>query len=200
LALILNKNTLVSQNQLIMPKVITLLSVLLILTGTLFAQKCKPFLSTKDAFTNQTINVWGGQIGSRSSQSKLYRYYLLVGMEDTKPFIMLYVIARVNASQIGLYDDNYSKGSNFSLKTSDGVFDFEISSIAKTKETKSGYYTVVNKLKSFVEQEQLEKLASTSIENFRVITSNDEFRTGSLSSKAKKRMNSQLKCFLDSRD
>jgi hypothetical protein len=124
----------------------------------------------------------------------------LVGMEDTKPFIMLYVIARVNASQIGLYDDNYSKGSNFSLKTSDGVFDFEISSIAKTKETKSGYYTVVNKLKSFVEQEQLEKLASTSIENFRVITSNDEFRTGSLSSKAKKRMNSQLKCFLDSRD
>jgi len=180
-----------------MKKMFLVVSIMLASFSVTFGQKCKPAVSTVDEFTEQEIVAWGGKLGSSrnllqgvSQNLKIYVY----GSNGVN-----YVEIDVQYMQKG-YDASVNtfdipKGSEFKLKTNDGILNFTSIKIKKAKRKISRYIVTAISVIAKITNEQLEKLSNSPILMYRIEPLEGEAIKGKVKKGKAKKLQAQFTCF-----
>jgi len=181
-----------------MKKFIMLVLIVTTSLAQVHAQKCKPKVSEIDEFTEQKIEGWGGKMDSSRSmfQGVSQTLSFLVGELEGEMYAEISVQYMQKGNDASVNNIDIPKGSQFMLKTSDGIITFTASKSKKAKRKTAGYTITVVNLTSELNQVQLEKLVDNPIIMYRIVPEESEAIKGEVSKKKAKKLQAQFKCFL----
>lgn len=181
-------------------KILTAIAILLFVSPIINAQKCKAKISKMDEMTEQQIEFWGGNIGSKSTimTGKGYNvsFFLSTDPEnDNTPYAVLSIVHQVPDVDAGIFDAIFEENQAYLIKTESGIIEMSVNKINKSNKRFLSKYSVTNQLMGYISKEEAEKLANESIVMFRANSSNGQSVEGKVGSKDAKKLKEQFSCF-----
>ncbi|MCB0432005.1 MAG: hypothetical protein KDD18_02850 [Mangrovimonas sp.] len=163
------------------------------------SQNCKPAIKATDEFTEQEVIGWGGTLGSSRSSfqgvSQNLKFY--IGSLDGKMFAEISVQYMQKGLDASVNTIDIPKGSQFMLKTEEGIITFTSIDNQKKRTKMSGYLVTAISLTAELTQEQLEILAKSPISMYRIEPEDSEPIKGYVKDKKAEKLLEQFQCFLN---
>jgi len=180
-----------------MRKLILMTLVVMVSLSSVYAQKCKPAIKTTDEFTEQEIVAWGGKLGSARNmfQGVSQNLKLYIGELNDKLFIEIQVQYQQKGNDASVNQIDIPKGSQFMIKTTDGILNFTASSAQKAKRKMMGYNITAVSLSADITWEQVEQLSNNAITMYRIVPTETEPIKGKVKKGTSKKLMKQFTCF-----
>ena len=183
-------------------KKIIAITLLLLASNIIIAQKCKPKISKMDEMTEQKVEYWGGKIGGQSAivTGKGFDADLFVGKDVTnnnEPVCVLNLTFKVPGTDADIFDINFDQGSTYLIKTEDGIIEMPIDRVDKNKKRMFDNFYVQTQLVGKLTREIAEKLGNHPIEMFRATSSNGQTVQDKVGKKDQRKLQEQFSCFLE---
>ncbi len=185
-----------------MKKILLLTLIALLSLSNTYAQKCKPAVKKTDEFTEQEVVAWGGKLGTGRNmfQGVSQMLKLHIGEVNEKLLIDMTVQYQQKGNDASVNQIDIPKGSEFMLKTSEGIMTFVSSNSQKIKRKAMGYNLTLISLTAEITLEQVKQLSNNAITMYRIVPLETETIKGDVKKGAAVKLQAQFNCFLKTKE
>lgn len=165
-----------------------------------YGQNCKPFHSGKDEFSGERVEHYGAKLGNTRSWMNGVSTYARATIyeEDGKERILFNIQMFQSTNDALLNDLDVSEGTEFMLRTSQGILEFTAQESARQKKTVGGgkIVTAFN-LISEINRENIAHLSKYPIMTYKVIPVKGNKMQAKVKPKKAQKFIHQVNCYIN---